>query len=149
MRNGKSSSERLEAGNPRQIIEQKIAAGIVDGSLVELGREYWQTTLANGVPMPNGERAIVTDSDLHHLLNDPRILRVPERIRSILVGVFEIRTAQYGRRRGLSWWDEHGVAQYGYVILEGDGRVRTMHLTTQRKLEKMANQGERLWVRDR
>jgi hypothetical protein len=24
-----------------------------------------------------------------------------------------------------------------------------MHLTTQRKLEKMANQGERLWVRDR
>lgn len=98
--------------------------------------------------MPNGERATISYRDLHHVLRDDRILRKPFRIQRVFAGLFEVRGAQKGRQMGLSQSEEDGEAKYGYVILDADHKVRTMHIVDERGLRKKARQGELLWQRD-
>ena len=137
-----------EAHDPVAHIERKIATGEASRALVEEARAYWRDYLMNGVLMPNGERVEVAYRDLHHLLDDDRILRKPFRIERMLAGVFEIRTANYGRRLGLSTWEENGETRYGYAILDANGRVRTMHILRERGRRQMARRGDLLWQRD-
>lgn len=133
---------------PRALIEQKVAAGEISQVLVERARQLWRKRLQGGVTMPNGERALISDQDLHHLLLDGRILRKPERIERLLTGIVVMRTAHSGRRIGLSEWAEEDKTLHGYVIVEDNGHIRTMHLTNIRTLQKQMQQGDLLWVRN-
>ena len=63
----------------------------------------------------------------------------------MLHGVFEIRTASEGRRCALSRWSEQTSNLCGYIILQSDNRLRTMHVVDQRRLEREARKGELLW----
>lgn len=134
--------------DPVDYIERKIATGETSRALVEEARAYWRNFLADGVLMPNGERATVSEADLHHLIDDARILRKPFRIERVLTGVFQIRIANYGRRLALSIWEENEGTRYGYAILESSGGVRTMHLLRERGRRQMARRGVLLWQRD-
>lgn len=97
--------------------------------------------------MPNGERAIISERDLHHILLEMRIVRKPERIVRLLSNVVELRTAHSGRMMGLSEWVEEGAPVLGFVILDDDSHVRSMHLHDAKGLRKKSRQGERLWNR--
>lgn len=133
--------------DPIVIIERKIASGEVDRDQVARARALWGRELRDGVVMPNGERVTITERSLYHVLSDERLRRRPERIAQLLAGVFELRTANFGRRRGLSEWYENEALRYGFAILDSDGHLRTMHLIDARTMRKKSRQGERLWRR--
>jgi hypothetical protein len=144
--------DTLPGGNggpdPGEQIECKVATGETDYALVEEARAYWRDYLVHGVLMPNGERATITEADLHHVIDDARILGKPFRIHRVRAGVHEIRTANHGRRMGLSTWEENGEMRHGYVTLEPNGRVRTMDLRRERGRRQMGRRGDLLWQRD-
>ncbi len=142
-----STSDEGSSYNPITLIERRIIAGLIDHDLVEAARAYWRQHLRDAVLMSNGERASVSYRDLHHVLRDNRILRKPYRIERVLAGVFEIRTADVGRWMGLSRWEEE-EPRCGYVILEPNFQVWTMHIIDERALRKKARRGELLWRRD-
>lgn len=98
--------------------------------------------------MPNGERVMISERDLHHAVLDTRVLRKPERIRRLLENVFELRTAHSGRRMALSQWLEGEVTVYGYAIIDADRHLSTMHVINARGIRKKARRGEQLWRRD-
>ncbi|MGH2558758.1 MAG: hypothetical protein ACRDJH_06820 [Thermomicrobiales bacterium] len=136
-----------DSSDPIARIEQKMASGEVSREEIERARALWRARLHDGVIMPHGERIMISARDLHHVLEDSRIRRKPERIERLLGGVFDIRTARSGRRMGLSEWVEGGEAVRGYVIVDDESHVRTMHLLDARGLRKKARRGERLWRR--
>ncbi|MBI2321353.1 MAG: hypothetical protein HYU88_04490 [Chloroflexi bacterium] len=125
--------------SPKRRVDRLIREGRIAHLAVEAAR-LWE-----GVALGNGESAFVTENDLYHVLVDDRILRKPERIRSILANILELRAAKRGRRMGLSRWDESGITAWGYVILEPDGSVRTMHVLDERGMRKKTRRGERIW----
>src|SRR2546430_2634675 len=96
-RGSESSAER---------IARLVTEGWMPQAAVAAAEQLWRQRLVPGVRMPNGEVAVIELSDLYHLLVDPRIWRQPERIERLLSGVFEIRDADLGRRRALSYWEE-------------------------------------------
>ena len=131
----------------RQRIERLVAEGKMPREAVRIAERLWRTRLRRGIALPNGERAVVTRSDLYHLIVDDRIWRNPERIERILVSIFEIRTARSGRRKALSRWEESGRVLAGYAILSEGNRVWTMHVIDERKLRRELNKGDVLWRR--
>jgi hypothetical protein len=48
---------------------------------------------------------------------------------------------------GLSMWEEEQEPMYGYVLLDLDLRLRTMHVIDERGIRKKARRGELLWRR--
>ena len=131
----------------RQRIERLVAEGKMPREAAQTAERLWRTRLRRGIALPSGETAVVTLSDLYHLIVDDRIWRKPERIERILSGVFEIRTARGGRRIALSRWDEAGQTRVDCAILEPAGRVWTMHLVDERKLRRELGRGDVLWRR--
>jgi hypothetical protein len=128
-------------------IERLIAKGRMNEDAVQHTLQLWHQRWREGIQMPNGERALVTLDDLYRLLVDPRIWRHPQRIEHVLTGIFELRTALHGRRKGLSRWEEGPQTLVGYVILDMDNRVRTMHVLDERTLRREMRKGELLWRR--
>lgn len=133
--------------DPIRLIEAKIASGEIEEDQVARARTLWERDLRDGVVMPTGERVTITERSLYHVLSDERVRRRPERIAQLLAGVFELRTANFGRRRGLSEWFEDEAVRFGFAILDSDGHLRTMHLIDARSMRKKSRQGERLWRR--
>jgi hypothetical protein len=113
---------------------------------VTAAEELWRQRLVPGVRMPNGELALIELSDLYHLLVDPRIWRRPERIERLLLGIFEIRAADLGRRQALSSWEEDERVLSGYAILLHDGRVWAAHVIDERRRQRMRRKGQVLWT---
>ena len=133
--------------DPREELEQRIRDGRASRDAVEKAIGLWRRTLRNGVSLASGELARIEMRDLYHLLCDNRIARKPWRIGRLLSNVFEIRTAKEGRRIGYSRWDEEGETRAGYVILEANNRVRSMHLILENRLQRMRTKGAVLWTR--
>lgn len=121
---------------PRGRIERLMAEGRIPRMAVARAERLWHERLHAGVRMPNGETVQITLDDLYHLIVEPRLLRKPERIASLLAGVFEIREAREGRRRVLSRWEEEGQAICAYGIIGTDGRLWTAHLVSERDLQR-------------
>jgi hypothetical protein len=106
---------------------------------------FWRDQLRQGVRLPHRELVVISLDDLYHVLVDPRILRRVERIEMMLQGVFEIRTTSEGRQCALSRWSEQDQNLCGYIILQADSRLRTMHVVDEKRLERQARKGELLW----
>lgn len=142
------SNERGRNDDPIVLIESKVAAGEIDQDQVARARELWRLELQDGLVMPNGERVLITERDLYHVLSDIRVRRRPERIALLLANVLELRTAQFDRRLALSHWREEGTPMYGFAILDPDSHLRTLHLIDARSLRKKSRRGDRLWRYD-
>ncbi|HEY7065600.1 MAG TPA: hypothetical protein VII06_29265 [Chloroflexota bacterium] len=127
-------------------IARLVAEGRMPHAAVMAAEELWRTRLVHGVTMPNGELARIELSDLHHLIVDERIWRQPERIERILIGIFEIREAEFGRRRALSNWQEGEQVLRGYAILLPEGRVWAAHVVDERRLQRMRRKERLLWT---
>jgi hypothetical protein len=112
---------------------------------VATAEHFWRAHLQNGVLLPNGERAVITLDDLYHVIVDERIARKPERIERILRSIFEIRSADLGRRAAFSSWAEDGKSFVAAIILEANGRLRTLHVVDERRLRRAMHKGELLW----
>ena len=133
---------------PIQQVEELIRRDQLIREAVERARRIWRLHLLHGIMMPNGERVLVSEQDLHHVLLHERILRKPERIERLIRSVFELRSTGTERRRvGLSTWTEEDRAIFGYVILDPDNHLRTAIIADARKLRKLARQGSQLWRR--
>jgi hypothetical protein len=126
-------------------IDRLVAEGKISKSAVDNATEIWETTLKTGIIAPNKELIRIELSDLYHLIVDERILRHPERLKSMIRGIYEIRTADKGRRLALSSWEEGRKTLAGYTILEKEGRVRTAHIVDIKKISKLKKQGELIW----
>lgn len=135
--------------DPIEDIEQRVREGLVPPEEVESARSYWQEHLSEGLRLPNGQRLVVTYRDMHHLMLDGRIRRKPERMMRIVAGIFEIQTADAGRRIAFSSWNESGQEMVGYLVIDGDDTTRTAHLTDARKLQKLRRKGTILWTSSR
>jgi len=134
---------------PREVIERRVRSGSISAEEVDHARAVWRTSgLSDGTIAPFGQRVIVNESDLEHIVLDSRVRRKPERILAVIKHVVELRTAKFGRRMGLSQWDEDGRAMYGFVILEPDGRTRTLKIIDERGFRKLARRGTRIWPND-
>jgi hypothetical protein len=138
-------AEAAESSHER--IERLVREGKMPRAAVEEAERLWREQLSGGVRLPNGETAVVTLGDLYHLIVDFRVWRKPWRIERALVGVFELRTAEQGRRVGLNQWDEDGRLQGGVVVLDPDMRVRSLHLVDDRRMRKFQRRGDLLWKR--
>jgi hypothetical protein len=134
---GESAAER---------IARLVAEGKMPQAAVSAAEELWQQRLVHGVSIPNGEIVRIELSDLHHLIVDARIWRRPERIERLLLGIFEIRQAELGRRRALSQWKESENLLSGYAILLHDNRVWAAHLIDERRLARMRRKERLLWT---
>ena len=88
----------------RERAERLIRGGKLTADAVANAEAVWRERLQEGTIIPNGERITVTLSDLYHVIVDHRISRKPERIERALLGIFELRTARYGRREALTSW---------------------------------------------
>jgi hypothetical protein len=137
-------------GGGRESSAERIARLVAEGRMpraaVERAEEFWRQRLVSGVRMPNGETARIELSDLHHLLVDSRIWRRPERIEHLLLGIFEIRQADLGRRRAVSQWEEGEKPIQGYAILLHDGRVWAAHVVDERRLARLRRKERLLWT---
>ena len=132
---------------PREIVENYINSGRLLREDVEAAREYWRVSLQLPIAIVTGEAITVTESDFDHLILDPRIVRKPYRVMTVLTSIFEIRDAHHGRRRAMSVWDEGENRLQGYAILEVGGTVRTIHLVRRGEAERLRRQGALLWKR--
>jgi hypothetical protein len=130
---------------PGERVERLIREGLMPREAVAAAQRLWWERLRQGVPMPNGDTAIITLRDLFHVIVDPRIWRRPDRIEHMLQGIFEIRTGEFRRRVGLARWEEDGRELVGVVILEADNRLRSMHVVDERKLRRATTRGELVW----
>ncbi|MBI4507009.1 MAG: hypothetical protein HY691_15875 [Chloroflexi bacterium] len=129
----------------RDLLEHLVAEGKLPRTAIDQGEAFWRVHLQQGVPMPNGQTAIISLDTLYHLLADHRIWRKPDRILALLPHVFEVRTASLRRWRALSQWEEGDQVLSGYAMFDPDGRLRTLHVVRPRELRRMQRQGERLW----
>lgn len=127
------------------LLQAEIAAGRIPLEAVEAALVLWQTRLAEGIGLPNGEIAFVTEISLFHVLADSRFWRAPHRIERLLLGIFEIRTGLYGRRRAISRWNEDEANLLGYAIIDEASIVRTLHIVRPSEFRRLLNVGEHLW----
>lgn len=131
----------------RERAERLIREGKLTADAVANAEAVWHERLREGITIPNGETVTPTLADLYHLIVDPRISRKPERIERALLGIFEIRTARYGRREALTSWEEDNKVLSGIVILEINNTVRSMHIVDQRRLSRVMGKEGLLWKR--
>lgn len=141
-----TESSQSRAETPRERIERLVAEGRKARADLERALLFWRQRLQTGILLPTGEMVQITLDDLYHLLVDDRILRKPERIELMLLGIFAIRQARRSRRRLLSSWQEGERRVFGFAILDPDSRVRTMHVIDERDLRKYAKE-PMLWSR--
>jgi len=81
-----------------------------------------------------------------HVIVDERIWRKPERIISAIQGVFEIRSAQGGRRQAFSRWQEPDGERLASIVLAVGNRLRSRHLINERRMRRYIRQGSAvLW----
>lgn len=132
--------------DPIGAIDQLVSDGRLLQSEVDIGLGYWRSELQEGVGLPNGERVLVTERDMHHLILDDRIRRKPHRISKMAESVFEIRTGQRGRRVAFCRWIEADREMVGYFVIDVDSSLRTAHLTDERGLRKLRRKGIVLWL---
>lgn len=125
-------------------IERLVTKGNITREAVVEAEALWKQRLQYGVLLPNGETARIMLDDLYHLIVDDRIWRKLYRIERILVGIFEIRTAD-NRRIAFSRWNEGDQSLIGYAILTPESRVWTMHLIDERGLRRLRRRGELIW----
>lgn len=138
----------MEEGEPpKERIERLLREGKITEEAVKAAEALWQSRLQYGVTIPNGETAVITLDDIYHVIVDNRIWRKPYRIEAALRGVFEIHTAEYGRRQCFSRWEEVDATQVGLVILEANSRLKSLHLVDERRLRKQMRHGGLLWKR--
>ncbi len=114
---------------------------------VDHAKELWQERLRHGIVMPNNETAVIALDDLYHVIVDPRIWRHLERIELMLVEIFQIRSAKYGRRIALTRWEENNQQLVGYVILEAGNRLWSVHVVDEKRLRREERRGNLLWKR--
>jgi len=115
---------------------------------VEQGIGLWQgRRWEQGIGMPNGGTAYVSEEDMYHLLVDPRVWRHPERVEMALEGVHEIRSARAGRRIALTEWKEGELRRVGYIVLTAEGHVWTLHVVDDKAIRKQQRHGELIWKR--
>jgi hypothetical protein len=142
MRDSHGASEREQ---PLDRVSRLIREGHMTQEVVDHAVGFWRDQLRQGVRLPHRELVVISLDDLYHVLVDPRILRRVERIEMMLQGVFEIRTTSEGRQCALSRWSEQDQNLCGYIILQADSRLRTMHVVDEKRLERQARKGELLW----
>jgi len=135
----------IEPHDPIEMIAQLVQAGKVSRAEVIAALEYWRTELQAGVSLSNGERIVVTERDMHHLILDERIRRKPSRISRMAGSAFEIQTGQRGRRVAFCHWIEDGREMLGYLVIDVDSTLRTAHLTDERGLRELQRKGTLLW----
>lgn len=135
------------AVDPVEEIEQRIAAGKITQASLDQARSFWQERLQAGISLPNGETAILTWRDLHHVLKDGPLRADPTRIEHLLMNINEIWTADAGRRIAFSTWQEGDQQLRGYSILSPDGLIITMHITRSRSISQLQRRGTLLWKR--
>jgi hypothetical protein len=140
-------SETNDDSDPIARIERLVAEGRIDQEAIIYAEQLWRTTLANGFLLPNGEPGVISRRDLYHLIVDSRIRRKPERIKCIVDGIFEIRTAKFGRRTALSEWSEENRSLVAYVILEEGNRIWTLHVVDAKRIRREQRKGIVLWKR--
>lgn len=134
---------------PREVIARRVRSGGISAEEVDHARAVWQANgLSEGFITTYGERVIITESDLDHIILDARVRRKPERISAVLQNIVELRTAKLDRRLGLSQWDESGRMMHGFVILEPTGRTRTLKIIDERGFRKLARRGTKIWPSD-
>jgi hypothetical protein len=131
--------------SPRERIERLVRAGELTADEVLRAERMWEERLRVGVRMPNGEVARFTKDDLYHAMIDRRVRRSLPRIEPLLQGIFEIRSSERDRRVGLSRWEEAGRLLVGYVVLQPDSRVWTVHFIDERRLRRLMRRGDLLW----
>ena len=138
-----------EPADPLQIaragLDELLRDGRITAAQIADAERVWRERLAAGIRLPTGAQASIDLPVLYHVLADPRIARKPERIERILQSVFEIRTANQGRRRALSRWDEQGVQVAGYAILSPNDEVVTVHVVDERTMARFLRQGDSVW----
>ena len=142
---GRMSVADRRQESPAERIRRLVAEGRMTLSSVRQAEAFWRERLQEGVAMPDGERATVALDDLYHLIVDTRIGRKPWRIERVLSGIFEIHTAEYGRRIGFSRWQEDSKELLAYVILQSDNRVRTIHIVNARRMRREMRKGTLIW----
>lgn len=133
--------------DPIEIIEQKVAAGEIDGREVERARAYWRRYLQESLMLPSGERVTISERSFHHFIDDNRIRRNPDRMVRLLGGIFEIQTAELQRRRALSRWMEGAKELVGYAILTAESEVWTLHVSREQEIRRWQRRGIAIWKR--
>lgn len=128
-------------------IERLVREGKMPREAVNNAKLLWHGRLSQGITLPNGERLTITLGDLYHAIVDPMVWRKPERIESLLMGIFEIRTGKHGRRIAFSRWMEDEKDRVGYAILGEEGNLITLHVTDEKRLGREMRRGEVLWRR--
>jgi hypothetical protein len=130
---------------PKERVERLIEQAKMSREAVTTAERFWRTRLRDGVLLPNGERAVITLDDLYHVMVDQRVGRKPQRIEQMLRSIFEIRSTDRGRRVAFSRWAEDGKSLVGVIILEANGRLRTLHVVEERRLRRAMQKGDLLW----
>ncbi|HHY95483.1 MAG TPA: hypothetical protein GX513_10825 [Firmicutes bacterium] len=138
---------QMFAEPPKERIERLVAAGKIPQEAINRAEALWHSRLREGVFLPNGERLQITLLDLYHAIVDPMIWRRPERIESLLLGIFEIREGEHGRRVALSRWKEDEQERVGYAILGEEGGLRTLHVVDEKRIRREMRRGQVLWRR--
>lgn len=134
-----------EGESTKERIERLLGEGKITEEAVATAERLWEDRLRHGILIPNGETFMIMLGDLYHALVDPRIWRKPERIERALLGIFEIRTGNWGRRKALSRWEEDGKPLLGRVIIDTDNTLRSLHLIDEKGLRRELAKGDLLW----
>lgn len=120
----------------KERLDRLIAEGKLSPDAVEAAERLWTESLRAGIQMPNGETIVVTLGDLYHVVVDPRVLRHPERIATAIGAVFEIRSAERGRRLAFARWTENAAVRLAVIVIDSDNTLRMLHLIDERRLER-------------
>lgn len=136
-----------DVGDPIARVERLVAEGKIDPEAVRYAERLWAATLEDGFLLPNDEAGMILRRDLYLLIVDNRIRRKPDRIKRMIDGIFEIRTAKLGRRIALTRWTEENQSLIGYVILEEGNRIWTLHVVDAKKMRREQRKGIVLWKR--